>query len=531
MMYAFFALAAQSPGRQLAFRRAVAAHVCLLGGCVWVLQHMPLAGAAPLLGNVLLVAGIVEGALLIGWRLTQLPRSQALEFLLVSPLEPWRVFLAEALVGVGRLTLVTLAGLPLLALVSLGGWVAPLDVLVLLAMPVTWGTVAGLGLTVWAYEAQGVRRWGERAALVMVVAYLVIGVLAGEQLRGWLTVLPDGLGQAAYQVFAAGHEYNPFSVVAYWMTREPDDAWQRLAGLQLGAVVLAGVLLARAAARLKGHFHERHYQPALDRSRGGRRAVGDRPLSWWAVKRVTQYSGRINLWLAGGFGVLYALYIVAGPAWPSWLGRCVFQLCDTMGGVPMLTACLVLLAAVPAAFQYGLWDSSAQDRCRRLELLLLTELDAKDYWNAAAAAAWHRGRGYLAVAGLLGGAAVWAGRASAGQMAAALAAGALLWGLYFALGFRAFARGRQANGEGVLLTLGLPLAAVLLFQIDLGPLASLFPPASVYLLGSGPTELAVLPGILLTSCAALAAARRGQADCDRQLRRWYEAHHGRKVLD
>ena len=36
------------------------------------------------LGNGLLVAGIVEGALLVGWRLTQLPKSQALEFLLVS---------------------------------------------------------------------------------------------------------------------------------------------------------------------------------------------------------------------------------------------------------------------------------------------------------------------------------------------------------------------------------------------------------------------------------------------------------------
>jgi hypothetical protein len=35
------------------------------------------------LGHILLVAGVVEGATLIGWRLTQLPRSQALDFLLV----------------------------------------------------------------------------------------------------------------------------------------------------------------------------------------------------------------------------------------------------------------------------------------------------------------------------------------------------------------------------------------------------------------------------------------------------------------
>ena len=145
-------------------------------------------------------------------------------------------------------------------------------------------------------------------------------------------------------------------------------------------------MAVRASGRLMGHFHERHYQPAVDRSASVRARVGDRPLAWWAVRRVAQYSGRINLWLAGGFGVLYALYVVAGPRWPDWLGRGVFVLCDEAGGVAALTTGLVLLAAVPAAFQYGLWDSNAQDRCRRLELLLLTDLEARDYWHAAAAA-------------------------------------------------------------------------------------------------------------------------------------------------
>ena len=44
----------------------------------------------------------------VPWRLTQLPKSQALEFLLVSPLRPPWVFAAEAAVGVTRLALVTL---------------------------------------------------------------------------------------------------------------------------------------------------------------------------------------------------------------------------------------------------------------------------------------------------------------------------------------------------------------------------------------------------------------------------------------
>src|SRR5262249_49174741 len=139
----------------------------------------------------------------------------------------------------------------------------------------------------------------------------------------------------------------------------------------------------------------------------------DRPLAWWAVRRVTEYSGRINLWLAGGFGILYALYTLAGPNWPAWLGRQVFVMCDQFGGIPGLATGLIVLAAVPASFQYGLWDSSAQDRCGRLELLLLTHLQGEDYWDAAAAAAWRRGRGYFGVAVLLWAAAAISGRVPA----------------------------------------------------------------------------------------------------------------------
>src|SRR5437764_4987738 len=116
MFYLFFALAARSPSRQRTFRRAVAAHLCVLAGVVWALYgHRP--GTAPLLlGHVLLVAGIVEGAALVGWRLTQLPKSQALEFLLVSPPRPRRLLLAEALVGLAQPGRVTLRGLPVLPL-------------------------------------------------------------------------------------------------------------------------------------------------------------------------------------------------------------------------------------------------------------------------------------------------------------------------------------------------------------------------------------------------------------------------------
>src|SRR5206468_3046440 len=130
MFATFFRQAACSPGRQRLFRRAVVAHLLLLTALVALLPLSPRGGTPlTLLGQFLVIAGIVEGAVLAGWRLTQLPKSQALEFLLVSPLRPFRVFLAESLVGVALVALVTLSGLPLLALLTANGLLDPLDLL------------------------------------------------------------------------------------------------------------------------------------------------------------------------------------------------------------------------------------------------------------------------------------------------------------------------------------------------------------------------------------------------------------------
>src|SRR5262245_3051939 len=164
MFRAFFFLAARSPGRQRTFRRAVAAHLLVLGAAIWPLVQQGPGGLPVLLGHVLLLAGVVEGAALVGWRLTQLPKSQALEFLLVSPLRPRFVLLAEAAVGLAQLGLVTLSGLPILALLVGVGLLDPLAPAPLLVVPWTWGAVAGLGLTLWAYEPLIVRRRGEWAA-------------------------------------------------------------------------------------------------------------------------------------------------------------------------------------------------------------------------------------------------------------------------------------------------------------------------------------------------------------------------------
>ncbi len=533
MFYPFFALAAQSPTRQRTFRRVVVVHLLVLAAAVWGLFSQgltPPATSRATFGHILLVAGIVEGALLIGWRLTQMPKSQALEFLLVSALRPHWLVVAETLVGLAQLALITLAGLPVLMLLVAEGYLDPLDPVPLLLMPLTWGTLTGLGLTVWAYEPLAVRRWCERVAMLLILVYLIVGVLAGENLKRWLDCFPEEVAVFLLRSFATFHTHNPFGVLSHYLDRNFNVAWERPVGIELLALAVVGLLLWRSARRLQGHFHELHYQPARDVSDEKRPRIVDAPLTWLAVKRVSRYSGRINLWLAGGFGILYALYTVAGPHWPPWLGKSVFEMCDSVGGIAGLTTGLVLLAAVPASFQYGLWDSNSQDRCRRLELLLLTDLKPSDYWNAAAAAAWKRGRGYFAVALLLWGAATVAGQVSVGQCVVAVGAAVLLWALYFALGFRAFSRGMQANGLGMGLTVGLPLLAFAFYRLGCPLLGALLPPGAVYSAGTvGPSPV-WLAGPILIAGATLLTARRSLLQCDVELRRWYDRHHGSKVV-
>jgi hypothetical protein len=269
MLYPFFALAAQSRNRQKTFRRLLIVHLLLLLWGFWMLGRQPIGRPATPLGHGSLVIGIIEGALLVGWRLTQLPRSRALEFVLVSPLRPARFFLAEALVGLTQLGLLTLAGLPVLLLLVADGRLDPLDPVALTVVPLTWGAITGLGLTVWAYEPRGVRRWGERIVLGLVLLYLVVGVLAGENLRHWLERLPAETSVAILHGFAALHTHNPFGVLQYWIENHASIAGDRMLGLQAMSLVVLALLLARGASRLQGHFHERHYQPVRDVSGGG----------------------------------------------------------------------------------------------------------------------------------------------------------------------------------------------------------------------------------------------------------------------
>ena len=529
MLRPFFAAAMLSPGRHLVFRQTACLNAILVAGLAFAAAHGKLSGET--LGYLLLVLGLVEGAALIGWRLTQLPKSQALEFLLTSPVQPRRLFLAEAAVGAGRFGLAWLAGLPpLVGLVYAGviGWdeLRPLGL-----MPLLWGVVAGLGLTAWVYEPPAVRKAGELASLFGVLLYLTVGVVAAENLPVWLANLPDWLGSALFDGVMFLHTMSPFGVMRYWF--QPDRAeWlavQRFDRLNLAAAgfaVLAGV---RGSFRLRGHYHDRHYRP-LSGSRPDQSAlIGDAPLSWWAVRRVMEYSGRVNLWLAGGFCLVYGLFIAAGDHWPAWMGKLVFQMFEGWGGPATVAASMAVMATVPAAFQFGLWDATVPARCQRLELLLLTDLEPRDYWRASLRASWVRGRGYLVAAAFLWLALGVSGRNSWAEVLAAAVGGLVLWGWAFAVGFRAFATGHQTSGVSSLLVLGLPLVLFGVVQAGYGWLGGLVPTGLAYAPLAGGFGWPWALGLLLVGAWAWRLTAVGLGRCDADLRRWYDAHQGMKA--
>jgi hypothetical protein len=383
------------------------------------------------------------------------------------------------------------------------------------------------------YEPLVVRRAGEVLGLLGVLVYLVVGVMAGENLRLWLQQLPEWLGQLLFDGVMLAHTMNPFGVVRYWFDpgRAEWLAWERFEVLHAFAaavIVAAGV---RAACRLKGHFHDRHYRPiSSDRAEQTSR-IGDRPLAWWTVRRVREYSGRVNLWLAGGFALAYAAFLVAGEAWPAWMGRLVFQMFENWGGAPMIATALVVMAAVPAAFQYGLWDPTVQDRVRRLELLLLTELGGRDYWHASLAAAWSRGRGYLFASVVLWAALGVSGRNSWGEVLAAAVGGAAVWAFSFAVGFRAFATGNQSSGLASLLTLGLPFVLFVLVRSGLTGAANLVPAGLCYTPLAGGVTWWWVAGFLLTGSATVVLGRLGLVRCDADLRRWLDRNQGRRSVE
>jgi hypothetical protein len=533
MLKPFFIVAMQAPARHLAFRRMVIFHVliCTLGS--YLASTTPVQDAVTFFGYCLLALALVEGAAVVGWRLTQLPKSPALEFLLTSPIQPRRLFAAEALVGVVRFTLIQLAGVPAVGSLIFIARIEMIDFYPLLFMPYLWGLLTGLAITAWLYEHIWIRRIGELLSIFGVLMYLVVGVIAAENLPMWFQQLPPTLGQFCYDGVRFAFDMNPFGVVRYWFSTDRVGwlAWERFQLLNVFAIVVVVLAGLRAAFRLRGHFHDRHYKPISSDRKSQSDKIGDQPLSWWAVRRVMEYSGRVNLYLAGGACLLYAVYLVAEKDWPAFMGRNVFQLFETWGGAPSIATAMVLMACVPAIFQFGLWDATVQARCQRLELLLLTDLSGRDYWNASLAASWRRGRGYFFSAGVLWVALGVSGRAYWPEVIAAMCAAAVMWCFLFVVGFRNFSRGGQSNGMSSLLILGTPLLLAIFLKNGLSLPANFLPAGLLYMPLTHGTTITWFVAFGVFATITFVLTRRGIAACESNLRAWYDLNQGLKSAE
>ena len=243
MIYPFFALAAQSHSRQEAFRSAVITHLLVVAGCAWyVLARGPSPGVV--VGHVLLVMRIIEGAVLIGWRLNQLTKSIALEFLLVSQLSSKNLLLSELLVGVARLAWCSSQPPVLLFLTTVTGHdpsvgydplpprVLLIDLVTLVGMPFTWGLVTGLSLTAWAYESF-TRRWGERITLSASSSTSSSASWLGE-LFSWLSFLPR-VCRRHQVVLSSIHQTRRSRLMHVWLGDHPGSFLDNLIVLEVGA--------------------------------------------------------------------------------------------------------------------------------------------------------------------------------------------------------------------------------------------------------------------------------------------------------
>jgi hypothetical protein len=75
------------------------------------------------------------------------------------------------------------------------------------------------------------------------------------------------------------------------------------------------------------------------------------------------------------------------------------------------------------------------------------------------------------------------------------------------------------------------LLAYLLYRAELPWLAGLVPPGSVYQPAGADAAWTWLPGPLLAGLVALVIARVSLARCEHDLRRWYDKHHGARVME
>ncbi|MEZ6072745.1 MAG: hypothetical protein R3C10_21400 [Pirellulales bacterium] len=506
-------------------------------------------GGSPQPGDVVsrlakshLLVGIVVGGCLVGWRLAQLPKSRALEFTLVAPGSDWEFVGAEVLVAAVRTVVVLSAPLPLLVMLASMGWFDARQATTIYAVPIAAGTLAGLGLAVVAYEPMWVRKSLERLLLATIVLYLVCCGLFGAAFVPWLSrqwhqwQLASGMFSTSLAVLG---QLNPFRLTEEVGSDPSSVTWFRAGAVVSFLLALSAACACRLVRRLRPHHYEENYDRQFDR-RAYQQAVGDRPLSWWTARRVSRFKGNVNLYLAWATVGLYSSWLVLADRWPPWLATQLLWMIESFGGGAILAAAAVQLAVVPTAFLNGLWDSNEQQRARRLELLLVTPLGARQYLWASVTAAWCRGRGYVLAALVLWAAALHAGRISSADVITLCAVSAVYMLLSFSVMFRFFARtdsDHDVTVRGIFWSVGLPLLTAAVYQSGATAMLAASPLGAIYLLSlpaAAREQLlgAEAPGVMhvvwaaqaFYLCLSVVLLRRALASFDHEIREWFANH-------
>lgn len=490
-----------------------------------------------------LLTAIVCGGFLTAWRVTQLPKSRSYEFHLLTPSGDWELVAGEILAGMIRTAVVVVATAPLLFALWGAEWLSGAGCVALLVVPLVGGWLSGLIMAVVAYEPPWFRRLVERLVLLVVLAYLVVFGLLGHffmpKILTWWAGLTGTPAATFAQVGATTRYLNPFRLLGA-ISSEPGSALVlRLAVVTAVLLLVAGLCFARLVVRLRVHYEEENYYQSGGR-RGSKRTIGANPLAWWTWRRVSQFRGRINLYLTWTTLGLYGCWMLFETHWPPWLAMSQLQMIRTLGGEALLTVAALQLAVVPMAFLNGLWDSNSQQRVQRLELLLITPLAGRDFLRASAVAAWTRGKGYLW--GALG---IVLAAVASGRITWVDAAGITLLGgsyllLCFAVAFRNFARvqsDQAVSVRGLVWSVGMPLLTFALFRLGNHTLAAATPLGGVFVLALPTAERAAwvtctlpevwtITGSVSAMCliASLVLLRSALRNFDHEIHHWFEAN-------
>lgn len=461
-------------------------------GITWLVARPDTPGEAMnLLFLVQFGIGVLIGGSLTGWRATQLPKTRASEFYLVTPVSDWEIVGGEVLSGMFRTLFVVGAAAPIVALLWGGGWLDASQAAALVCVPCVVGWAVGLGIAVVAYEPLWIRRIFEGLALAGILAYLIAFGLGGRYVVPRLNSLVGyWFGTDLRGAVAVVSPQRLFAVT------DPADAWslaRYVAGVCALSLVLCGLAWWRLSVRLRSHY--------LDELFGEQRSKKDynqpirhNPLAWWTARRVSRFRGRVNLYVGWTVILLYALWLnlYTRGLWPQGFGVELMLIFTYLGGAIMLGAGALQFGLVATAFMSGLWDSSVQQRIGRMELLLATPLEPRDFLGGCLAASWTRAKGYLPAAVVVWLSALVAERITPAAFAGLLLLGAVYAAFYFALAFRFFARvagDRAAATLGMAMSLGIPAFAVGVIILNWGYAAAFCPLSAMYLLGMKPATL------------------------------------------